>query len=61
MFLHALARPPSAAELERSLRFVAWAAEPEASAPADRKAAATAPWADLAHALCNLKEFIFIP
>jgi hypothetical protein len=61
MFLHALARPPTAADLERSLRFVAWAAEPDASAPADKKAAATAPWADLAHALFNLKEFIFIP
>jgi hypothetical protein len=58
MFLHALARPPTAAEIERSRRFLIWAAEPDASDPAP---AATAPWADLAHALFNLKEFIFIP
>jgi hypothetical protein len=61
MFLQALARPPTAAELERSQRFVAWAAEPDSPTPAGQSAAAAAPWADLAHALFNLKEFIFIP
>ena len=61
MFLQALARPPTAAELERSQRFVAWAATPDSPTPAGQSAAAPAPWADLAHALFNLKEFIFIP
>ena len=58
MFLQALARPPTAPELDRSLRFLAWAAAPDPSNPTP---AAPAPWADLAHALFNLKEFIFIP
>ncbi|MSU68646.1 MAG: hypothetical protein CK548_04955 [Opitutia bacterium] len=60
MFLQALARPPTAAEIERSQRFVEWAAAQDSPTPSGKSAAAPGPWADLAHAVFNLKEFIFI-
>ncbi len=53
MYLQAFARPPLAAEREAALAFLG-AAGPGA-APGARA------WSDLAHALFNTKEFIFIP
>ena len=47
MFLRALGRPPSPEELDRSLSYVGAAAD-------------AGPWADLAHAIFNLKEFLYI-
>ena len=64
LFLQALARPPTAVEIERSQRFLEWsstqntAASPPSAVPSPP--AAPAPWADLAHAVFNLKEFVFI-
>ena len=47
MFLEALGRPPEPLELDRSLGYVS--TDLDASA-----------WADLAHAIFNLKEFLYI-
>ena len=47
MFLEALGRPPEPLELDRSLGY--FSADANASA-----------WADLAHAIFNLKEFLYI-
>ena len=45
----AFARPPTAAERDAALAFVADHPDPHAA------------WADLAHALVNVKEFVFVP
>ncbi len=55
MFIEALGRPSTAIETERAQQFVAWAAMQDSSG-----AEATSPWADLTHAIFNLKEFIFL-
>ncbi|MDP3071073.1 MAG: PSD1 and planctomycete cytochrome C domain-containing protein [Opitutaceae bacterium] len=52
LYTGAFARPPTAEELARALAFLRDAEHSRASA---------APWADLAHALFNAKEFIFLP
>jgi len=51
----AFARPPSAAELNSSLRFLALQGERYGGGPDDPRA-----WADLCHVLVNVKEFIFV-
>ena len=50
MFLQALGRPPTAEESGRARSFLTWTAAEGTAAP----------WAELAHAMFNLKEFIFI-
>jgi hypothetical protein len=52
MFVSALARPPDDAEQQSALAFLSEVAD----GAGDQRA-----WADLAHVLLNLKEFIFIP
>jgi hypothetical protein len=54
MYLAAFARPPTAAEEENALTFLA---EQSRQYPAGD---VLRPWADLAHVLFNVKEFIFI-
>jgi hypothetical protein len=50
MYVAAFGRPPTPAEAETAVGFVA-----AAGSPGDRRA-----WADLAHALFNGKEFVFV-
>jgi len=52
MYLTALSRPPDDAELADALAFV----DAAAAQSTERQA-----WADFAHVLFNVKEFIFIP
>ncbi len=56
MFTAAFARPPSGAESARLMKFLARSAEL-------RGASLQAPivWQDLAHALINMREFIYVP
>ena len=59
MYERAFARPPSGAELEAALAFLrgqAAARGAEADAPFEDARV----WADLAHALFNSKEFIYV-
>jgi hypothetical protein len=57
MYLRAFSRPPETGELEQAVAFVETQAE-ELSAvnqESERRA-----WADLAHVLMNVKEFIYL-
>ena len=59
----ALAPAPTEAEAERARKFLAWAGAqiPAAAAPLPPPSKPPAsPWAELAHAMFNLKEFIFL-
>lgn len=60
MFAAALARPPRQAEIERLVRLVRASAQLRG---ADSRAvlACQAAWQDAAHAIFNLKEFIYVP
>lgn len=55
MYLAAFARRPTADELQAALAFVA------PSTGDESKKAGTDAWADLAHALFNASEFVFVP
>jgi hypothetical protein len=58
MFIQAFARRPSIKEREAALEFL----RRQASAHgADERSQSETAWADLAHALLNTKEFMFIP
>jgi len=59
MYVEAFARPPSAAELSDVLTFLDEHGK-ELGVPPDRRASDPRLWADVAHVLMNLKEFIFI-
>jgi mono/diheme cytochrome c family protein len=59
MYVEAFARPPSAAELADVLTFLDEHGQ-ELGVPADRRSSDPRLWADVAHVLMNLKEFIFI-
>ena len=56
MFVAALGRPPDADELRRALAFI----EPMGDESAANESAQIDRWRDLAHALFNLKEFIYV-
>ena len=56
MYLAAFGRPPEDAESAACLDFLAQQAKLAGKAPDD-----PAPWADLAHTLFNVKEFIYLP
>jgi hypothetical protein len=56
MYLTALGRVPDEAELQEALAFVAVEPTSGESAAGDRNA-----WAELAHVILNLKEFVFVP
>ena len=55
MYLAAFARPPAAAELKDALAFLTAQSQAIGAAPTDERA-----WADLAHVLFNVKEFIYL-
>lgn len=55
MYVDAISRPPSASELAACLEFVERQSRLHQANPDD-----LAPWKDLAHALFNVKEFIFL-
>ncbi len=59
MYLEAFARLPTTAELADVLKFLDDHGQ-ELGVPADRRASDPQLWADVAHVLMNLKEFIFI-
>jgi hypothetical protein len=59
MYLEAYARPPSEAELNAALRFLASHAQ-ELGVPPERRGGDERLWADFAHVLINVKEFIFL-
>ena len=59
MYLQAFARPPTEAEAEEAIAFLH--AQGEAlGLSADGRVNDVRPWADLAHVLFNVKEFIFV-
>jgi hypothetical protein len=59
MYLEAFSRPPNEAEMSDVLAFLDEHAK-ELGVPPDRRDSDPALWADLAHALMNVKEFIFV-
>jgi hypothetical protein len=59
MYLDAYARPPSAAELRTALRFLDVHGG-ELGIPPARRGDDKRLWADLAHVLINVKEFVFL-
>ena len=59
MYREAYARPPSEAELGAALRFLKGHAV-ELGIPPDRWSEDERVWADLAHVLINVKEFLFL-
>ena len=59
MYLEAYARPPSEAELKAALRFLVSHAQ-ELGVPPERRGCDERLWADFAHVLINVKEFIFL-
>jgi hypothetical protein len=59
MYAEALARPPSDHEVAVALRFLEKHAE-ELQVPREKKATDERLWADLAHVLMNVKEFIYL-
>jgi len=59
MFLTALGRPPSQAERERFATLVDRFAELH-GVPSEQRVASEAIWKDVAHAVFNLREFIYI-
>jgi cytochrome c553 len=60
MYLEAFARPPSAGERAAAVGFLAAQARLHGGDLADQPRHEAA-WADLAHALINAKEFVFVP
>ena len=62
MYLAAFGRPPAAEEAERAAAYVEWSRRESGRATAESAGAAgfASPWADLAHALFNAKEFIYL-
>jgi hypothetical protein len=56
MFLRAIGRPPTEAELARCLKFVSQ----DVSQVGGEKQDELEVWRDLAHVLFNLKEFVFV-
>ncbi|NBW85389.1 MAG: DUF1553 domain-containing protein [Planctomycetia bacterium] len=60
MYMEAFARRPSAEELATSLRFLQAQVERHGTSLAESPHHLAA-WADLAHALINAKEFVFVP
>ena len=59
MYREAYARPPSEAELRTALRFLRSHAD-ELGTPPGRWGTDERVWADFAHVLINVKEFIFL-
>jgi len=59
MYLTAYARPPTDGESRTALRFLDRQAH-ELGVPPDRRADDERAWAELAHVLFNVKEFIFL-
>ena len=59
MYLEAYARPPSEAERRAALQFLESHAG-ELGVPPERRDGDERVWADLAHVLFNVKEFIFL-
>jgi hypothetical protein len=59
MYREAYARPPSEAEMQVALSFLESHAE-ELGVPPERRAGDERPWADFAHVLFNVKEFLFL-
>jgi hypothetical protein len=59
MYREAYARPPSVAELKAALRFLEGHAG-ELGLPSERRRDDEQLWADFAHVLINVKEFIFL-
>jgi hypothetical protein len=59
MYQEAYARPPSVVELKTALRFLEDHAG-ERDIPPERRGNDERVWADLAHVLINVKEFIFL-
>ena len=55
MYLAAFSRPPAEHELKDALAFVTAQSQAVGAAPTDERA-----WADLAHVLFNVKEFIYL-
>ena len=62
MYLTAFGRPPAAEEAERAAAYVEWSRRESGRATVESAGAAgfASPWADLAHALFNAKEFIYL-
>lgn len=60
MYQHALGRAPSAAEQRRAVEFLDEQARLYRSTQGDQPADEMLPWQDLAHALFNLKAFIYL-
>ena len=58
MFIRALGRSATPAELGRAQRFLEWSAQQRMPLPQPQGLSSA--WADLGHALFNLKEFIYI-
>ena len=59
MYRAAYARPPSEAELKAALRLLESHAR-ELGVPPERRGGDERLWADFAHVLINVKEFIFL-
>lgn len=55
MYLAAFSRPPTEHELKDALAFVSTQSQHLGPSPADERV-----WADLAHVLFNVKEFIYL-
>jgi hypothetical protein len=60
MFAVALSRPPTKEERDRFARYIDLLAELH-QAPAAEVARNIAVWKDVAHALFNVQEFVYIP
>jgi hypothetical protein len=60
MFLKALGRKPSSGERDRSTTYLSTLAQ-EHAVPEDQMLAEVKIWRDFAHAIFNLKEFIYVP
>ena len=59
MYLAAFARGPSEAEMSDAMAFLKSQAKLH-GIPAEQRASAEQPWADLCHVLFNVKQFIFV-
>jgi hypothetical protein len=59
MYVSAFSRPPTAAETSAVLAFLDQQAA-QLDIPSESRLTDPRPWTDLAHALINTKEFIFI-
>ena len=59
MYDAAYARPPTDTEVAQAIAFLQSQAE-ELGVPAEKRLSDPRAWADLAHALMNTKEFVFL-